>query len=115
VAGALSIPLVFHLPTAKWFNEQYVTMDYPQASDLDTWLEVGAWTWNWGEPFMGTISFVLITAQFMKAQMQNIGIRSATDKFFDKRSEHLAKKFPQYSSKIIMQYSRSVRIWKDRI
>jgi len=110
VVGALSFPFVFYLPTAKWFNERYVTMDYPQASDLDTWLEVGAWTWNWNEPFMGTISFVLIAAQFMKAQMQNIGIRSATDKFFDERSEHLAKKFPQYSSKIIMQYSRSVRM-----
>lgn len=110
LAGAISLPLVFHLPTAKWFNERFVTMEYPHSSDLDTMFEVGSWTWNWMEPTMGTISFVLIAAQFMKAQMQNIGISSATDKFFNKRSEYLAKQFPQYSSKIIMQYSRSVKM-----
>jgi hypothetical protein len=37
-AGFGSIPLVFHLDTAMWFNEHYVTQDLPDASDLDTFL-----------------------------------------------------------------------------
>eukprot|EP00546_Thalassionema_frauenfeldii_P002859 CAMPEP_0178934396 /NCGR_PEP_ID=MMETSP0786-20121207/23838_1 /TAXON_ID=186022 /ORGANISM="Thalassionema frauenfeldii, Strain CCMP 1798" /LENGTH=177 /DNA_ID=CAMNT_0020612171 /DNA_START=57 /DNA_END=587 /DNA_ORIENTATION=+ len=44
---AVSLPMVFYLPTAKWFNEKYVTTDVPEAVDLETFLEVGSWTWNW--------------------------------------------------------------------
>eukprot|EP00527_Entomoneis_sp_CCMP2396_P006535 CAMPEP_0198140288 /NCGR_PEP_ID=MMETSP1443-20131203/3472_1 /TAXON_ID=186043 /ORGANISM="Entomoneis sp., Strain CCMP2396" /LENGTH=234 /DNA_ID=CAMNT_0043802661 /DNA_START=62 /DNA_END=763 /DNA_ORIENTATION=- len=47
VAGFASFPLVFDLSTAEWFNAGYVTTDVPKAEDLETWLEVGAWTWNW--------------------------------------------------------------------
>ena len=51
IAGALvaafgSFPMVFDLGTAAWFNEFYVTTDLPDARDLETPLEVGAWTWN---------------------------------------------------------------------
>ena len=51
IAGALvaafgSFPMVFDLGTATWFNEFFVTTDLPEARDLETPLEVGAWTWN---------------------------------------------------------------------
>lgn len=45
-AAAASFPLCFHLGTAEWFNENYVTTDVPESEELETWLEVGAWTWN---------------------------------------------------------------------
>jgi hypothetical protein len=46
-SGAISIPLVFHLPTAHWFNKNFVTCVIPEAHELETVLEIGAWTWNW--------------------------------------------------------------------
>lgn len=46
-AGLIALPMVFHLPTAEWFNTHYVTTDVPVPADLETLLEVGSWTWNW--------------------------------------------------------------------
>ena len=53
------LPLVFDLGTAKAFNTAYVTTEHPQPEDVETWLEVGAWTWNWMEPLLGTIRCVV--------------------------------------------------------
>eukprot|EP00980_Cylindrotheca_fusiformis_P012931 scaffold3235_cov83-Cylindrotheca_fusiformis.AAC.2 len=61
-----ALPLVFDLNTALWFNEDYVTTDIPEPRDLETMLEVGAWTWNWMEPPLGTFSFVLLCLQFAR-------------------------------------------------
>jgi hypothetical protein len=61
-----SIPMVFDLGTAMSFNEAYVTTDVPEGRDLETALEVGAWTWNWMEPPLGALSFVLLCLQFSR-------------------------------------------------
>ncbi len=37
---------VFDLNTALWFNEYFVTADVAEPADLETWLEVGSWTWG---------------------------------------------------------------------
>jgi len=60
VSGWASIPLVFHLKTAEVFNDLFVTSEHPLPEEglLDTWLEVGGWTWGWMEPPLGTISFL---------------------------------------------------------
>jgi hypothetical protein len=47
MSGALSLPLVFHHPTAHWFNNNFVTCAIPEPEELETVLEIGAWTWNW--------------------------------------------------------------------
>jgi hypothetical protein len=65
--GAIgSLPMVFNLNTALWFNEDYVTTDIPEPRDLETMLEVGSWTWNWMEPPLGTLSFALLCLQFAR-------------------------------------------------
>ena len=66
VAGFGSIPMCFDLHTVLWFNEQYVTMDVEDAKNLETWLEVGSWSWNWMEPPLGTISFFILCIQFAR-------------------------------------------------
>lgn len=65
-AAAASIPLCFYLPTVVYFNEHYVTADVPEPKDLETFLEVGSWAWNWMEPPLGQISFVLLCLQFTR-------------------------------------------------
>ncbi len=67
VAAAIgSIPLVFDLQSAMWFNEYFVTTEVPGSEDLETALEVGAWAWNWMEPPLGTLSFALLSLQFSR-------------------------------------------------
>jgi hypothetical protein len=65
-AAFVSLPMVFDLTTAIWFNEGYVTTDVPEPRDLETHLEVGSWTWNWMEPPLGTFSFSLLCLQFSR-------------------------------------------------
>lgn len=64
----ISIPAVFSLQFAKWFNTYFVTTEVPPKSELDTLLEVGSWTWNWMEPPLGTISFFLLCLQYARDQ-----------------------------------------------
>ena len=66
VSGFVSVPLVFDLSTAEWFNGRYVTLDVPPRKELETWLEVGAWSWNWMEPLLGTSTFVLMCMQYFR-------------------------------------------------
>jgi hypothetical protein len=42
-----SFPLIFDHDAVTWFNETFVTADIPETKDLETWLEVGGWSWNW--------------------------------------------------------------------
>ena len=66
VAAFGSLPMVFDLNTALWFNEDYVTTDVPEPRDLETMLEVGSWTWNWMEPPLGALSFSLLCLQYAR-------------------------------------------------
>jgi len=65
-AGVLSIPLVFHLPTVEYFDEHFVTAEHPPTKELETSLEVGAWSWNWVEPVLVTSTFLLLSLQYMR-------------------------------------------------
>jgi len=102
-----SFPMVFDLHTALVFNELYVTTDVPPPEDLETWLEVGSWTWNWMEPPLGQLSFALLCLQFSRAQMQNMNIKPYTQWLKDTRARRLALEFPQYNGKILEDFARA--------
>jgi len=105
--GAIvSIPMVFHLPTVEWFNEAYVTSDLPPPRDLETWLEVGAASWNWMEPVLGHISFFLLCMQFSRAQLHNLGIRPYFNWQRERRANYLINSYPQYDAEFLGNYSR---------
>jgi hypothetical protein len=105
VGGIASFPLVFHKPSVLWFNHHYVTMDVPGKEDLETWLEVGAFSWNFSEPVLGQLSFALLTAQFCRAQMQNVGFRPFGDRMRAARADRLCKAYPQYSATLLRMYA----------
>jgi len=60
LTSAGSILCVFHRDTAIWFCERWVGDSVPELGELDTVWKVGAWTWTWMEPAIGTASFVLL-------------------------------------------------------
>ena len=100
-------PLCYFVVQALWFNKQYVTMDIPPDSDLDTWLEVGSWTWSWMEPVMGTASFVLLALQFSRAQMINISLRPFTGYIKRRRLDTVQANYTQYEGVILRDFLRS--------
>lgn len=105
VSGVASFPLVFDLETVKKFNLDYVTADVPETKDLETWLEVGSWSWNWMEPLMGQVSFVLLVAQFARIQMINLGIKPYGNFMKKRRADRLVSLYPQYDKIILRGYS----------
>jgi len=107
IAGFASFPLVFDYRTVIWFNEQYVTADVPEPKDLETWLEVGIWSWNWMEPVMGQLSFLLLCLGFARSQFSTLGIKPYSYVIRRIRAEELVKKFPQYDAKIVSDYSET--------
>jgi hypothetical protein len=110
-AGFVSFPMVFHLPTAELFNAHFVTTDIPEPQDLETMLEIGSWTWNWMEPPLGTLSFILLCMQYARSQIQNLGIKPYTELVKQWRGERLAKAFPRYDARILLAYSESAAIY----
>eukprot|EP00121_Abeoforma_whisleri_P002927 Awhi_evm1s2631 len=111
--GILSIPLVFSYDIAHTFNELYVTTDVPEAEDVETFLEVGSWTWGWMEPVLGTASFTLIAMQFARAQMLNLGIKPFTSFVKHRNGMKLVKRYPQYDPVILLEYGKDVDYYKD--
>jgi len=111
ISGIVCVPMVFDLDTALWFNEHFVTADVAEDKDLETWLEVGGWTWNWMEPVLGTASFVLLAAQFARAQLHNLGLRPFTSWMRHRRGEKLVEAFPQYDKNLLIAYGKVFRYY----
>ena len=105
VLGFGSIPMIFDLNTALWFNEAYVTTDVPEERDLETPLEVGSWTWNWMEPPLGQMSFFLLCMQYARAQLQNLGAKPYTAYILKRRAERLCQEFPEYCPFVLESFS----------
>jgi len=105
--GLLSIPLVCHKGSAVWFNDNFVHCPEPDDG-LDSlenaWL-VGEWTWGWMEPCLGTLSFLLLSFQFSRAQMQNLQWKPYTERLLSMRADRLAAAFPQYERQIVRDFS----------
>jgi len=107
VGGLATFPLCFHLDTVCWFDDAFVTTDHPEAKDLETWLEVGSWSWNWMEPPLGQLSFFLLTLQYVRSQMQNIGLKPYTEWLCNRRGESLHAKFPQYNKRVLKEFAHT--------
>jgi hypothetical protein len=43
-----------------------IHVSFTEPKDLETWLEVGSWSWNWMEPPLGQISFFLLCLQYSR-------------------------------------------------
>lgn len=103
-AGLFAVPMVFDYNTVLWFNEKYVTADIPEPKDLETFLEVGSFSWNWMEPVLGQISFFLLTLQFGRAQLINLGLRPYGSFVKNHRANKLMKRYPQYDARLLRDY-----------
>jgi len=116
VMGVFSIPMVFHFDTVHAFNEAFVTADVPEPKDLETWLEVGSWSWAWMEPLIGQASFFLLAMQFARHQLTNLGLKPYSSFMRKRRAERLVLLYPKYNHDLIYQFSEVDRYyhgWKS--
>merc|ERR1719440_537813 len=102
--GIASVFLVFEPNTAHWYGINIAGEDLPEdkedVHDM-TINQVGTWTWGWMEPMIGTATFVLLCAQFMKANIIKLNMKSWMELVETKKSDLLADKFPRYDRSIV--------------
>lgn len=114
IAGTVSFPMIFDLDTVVAFNEKFVTTDLPDAKDLETYLEVGSFSWGWMEPIIGQISFVLLVLQFARNQALNLGIKPYGDWIMNRRANHLISAYPQYDEMFVRWFSEGETLYGPR-
>jgi hypothetical protein len=88
-----------------------VTTDHPPPSDLDTPLEVSIWSWQWMEPSMGTLTYIILCMQLVRSHLHELGWMPITDRIKYHRAKELCKAFPQYDADLLIEYSRSTKIY----
>lgn len=108
IGTLLSIPLVFHRGAVLWFAENivnYPVEDIPKSEELETCWLVGRFAWEWMEPLIGTLSFVLLGFQFTRNHMLHIGLSPYADFLKKWRARRLVKNYPQYDKNIVMDFA----------
>jgi len=103
--GLVSIPLVFHLEFACWFNDTFVTFEHYGEGEADTWLETGSWTWNWMEPPLGELSFFLLTMQYARSQMMNLGWKPYGNFIQARKAQALIAEYPRYNARLVKDWA----------
>jgi hypothetical protein len=107
LSGTLSFPLIFSKDAVLWFNRHFVTAEVPDVADLETFWEVGSWSWGWMEPVIGQASFFLLVLQFARSQAMKLGIKPYGDAMLAWRSKRLVEKYPQYDSMFVAWFAES--------
>jgi len=105
--GLGSIPLCFHLDTVLAFNDAFVTCDPPEEGDVDTWLEVGSYSWNWMEPPLGQASFGILCAQLATSALLVLGFAPNGDWMSNMRARRVVAEYPQYNERVLRDYATS--------
>ena len=100
LTGVGSIPMVFDLDLALWFNDKYVTTDIPPPADLETWLEFGAWTSELDGTCTWYCKFYFVSFQFA-CTMLNMRLKPYSDFVLHRRADNLFAQYPEYDEKIV--------------
>lgn len=109
LCGSMSYALVFCAPLAEWYGVNVVGEELPEGiesiNDM-TVNQVGTWTWGWMEPMIGTASFVLLCAQFTRAQASKMHMKTYSDRILAWRAARLAGAFPQYDGSMVKAWAK---------
>lgn len=109
IGGVLGSAMVFYRPVAEFYGMNVAGEELPEGvkdiSDM-TINQVGAWTWNWMEPMIGTASFVILCSQFGRAQMWKLNMRPYTEAMLRLKANRLARQYPQYDTGIVRAWAK---------
>jgi len=106
VAGTL---MVFSKPVALWYAENVAGEGLPEGvTDISemTTNQVGAWSWGWMEPMIGTGTFVLLCFQFSRAQVKKMNMKTYGEHLLQWRANRLARRFPEYDGSMLKAWAK---------
>lgn len=109
VGGIASAFMVFEPTVAEWYGVNIAGEELPEgveSIDEMTINQVGTWTWSWMEPMIGTASFVLLCAQFTRAQASKMNMKTYSDRILGWRADRLSQAFPQYDSSMVRAWAK---------
>lgn len=110
VGGLGSIPLIFHKESVVYFATNVVKLDPSidiPLDEMNSWLQVGSFSWSYMEPFVGTVSFLLLAAQFIRANMVRLEYHPYSSKINNMRAERLCRLYPKYDTSIVSEFART--------
>jgi len=107
--GVASIAMVFHPRVAFWYGTEIAGEDLPytdkDVNDM-TINQVGTWTWSWMEPMIGTASFVLLCAQFMRGQLIKLQMKTFLEIMESRKANKLATQFMKYDKSMVRTWAK---------
>ena len=106
-AGFVSIPLVFQYDAVLFVHDLFVSAEAPEPQDRESFLEIGSWSWAWMEPVLGQISFLLLTLQFARSQLLNMGKKPYGSYVKHWRAQKLIQKYPRYNQTLMTNFADS--------
>lgn len=107
------IALVFYPPVAEYYGVNVAGETLPEGVEHISQMtinQVGNWTWGWMEPMIGVASFVLLCAQFGRAQMWKLNMRPYTEYMLRSRANRLAKAYPNYERGIVRDWAKHIPV-----
>jgi len=104
-----SVLLVYSKSFALLYAENIAEEELPDGvqdvSDM-TYNQVGAWTWSWMEPMIGTASFVLLCLQFGRAQSVKMRMFPYTEAMLTWRARRLTTRYPEYDGSMVRSWAK---------
>lgn len=115
VAAFACVPLVFQYDTATTFAESvHATLDTADIPTVHSFANVGAWTWTWMEPMIGTASFAILCLQLARTTMKKLEFRPYHHSLQSKRANNLASNYPRFTKSIVKDFGRSQPLRGDK-
>jgi|EP00927_Polykrikos_kofoidii_P012887 hypothetical protein len=108
-AGVCGTAMVFSKPVAEFYATAVAGETLPESVvsiEEMTTNQVGAWTWTWMEPMIGTASFVLLCCQFARSSAVRMNMQTYTDIMMQRRSERLVRLYPEYKNSTVKAWAR---------
>lgn len=91
----------------EFFNANFVSLEVPEPESLRTWLGVGAFSWQWMEPPLGQLSFMILCLQVARNQLGTIGHKPYGGIIRQWRARKLTRQYPRYDEAILSAYSKA--------
>eukprot|EP01062_Namystynia_karyoxenos_P062402 TRINITY_DN55299_c0_g1_i1.p1 TRINITY_DN55299_c0_g1~~TRINITY_DN55299_c0_g1_i1.p1 ORF type:complete len:368 (+),score=63.02 TRINITY_DN55299_c0_g1_i1:84-1187(+) len=110
-AGFASVPMVFSKQVAGFFAANFVGVtpeDWPEDFDTLTAFQIGTWSWDWMEPLLGTASFVLLAAQFVRSNVKKMNTKPYTELVLSWRADRLTRLYPRYDRTIVRDWAKNL-------
>lgn len=110
-AAVGSTVLVFHPTCVEAYASKVVGEDLPEGvenvSDMSL-NQIGAWSWTWVEPMVGTASFVILCLQVARGQAGRMNFKCYRQFITGWRAHRTVQAFSQYNENVVGAWAKQL-------